>query len=128
MSIEFDTSELEELARDFADADQRISRDRDRIGRKAAQNIKNAWNADAAKSRHFRISASYDETVRFGATYEAEIGPSRRLRANRLAGIYHFGGANGGGGTGGDPSKYLDDELPTMEKYLAEAAEKALLR
>lgn len=126
--MDFDFSDMEALARDFADADKRISRDRDRIGRKAAQNIKKAWNADAASSRHFRIRASYDETVRFGAVYEAEIGPSRRLRANRLAGIYHFGGANGGGGTGGDPQKYADAEAPTLERFLAEAAEKALLR
>lgn len=126
--MDLDTSEIEQLAREFADADQRISRDRDRIGRRGAQNIKNAWNADASKSRHFRVHATYDERVYFGATYEAEIGPDRGFGANRLAGIYHFGGANGGGGTGGDPSKYLDDELPTLEKYLAEAAEKALLR
>ena len=126
--MDLDTSDLERLARDFADADQRIGRDRDRIGRKAAQNIKNAWNADGAASRHFNITASYDETVRFGAVYEAEVGPSRRLRANRLAGIAHFGGANGGGGTLGDPQKYADAEAPTLAEYLAEAAEKALLR
>lgn len=126
--IEFDTSELDALARDFADADKRISRDRDQIGRKAAQNIKSDWNADASQSRHFRISVSYDETVHFGAVYEAEIGPGRHRRANRLAGIAHFGGANGGGGTLGDPQKYLDAETPTLERYLAEAAEKAVLR
>lgn len=128
--MEINTSELDALARDFADADQRISRDRDRIGRKAAQNIKRDWSMDAAFSRHFRIgpTISYDETVRFGAVYEAEIGPNRRFRAARLAGIAHFGGANGGGGTLGDPQKYADAEAPTLAEYLAEAAEKALLR
>lgn len=124
----FDVSELDALARDFADADARIARDRDKVGRKAAQNIKTAWNEAAAKSRHFKITASYDETVRFGAMYEAEIGPNRRLRANRLAGIAHFGGANGGGGTLGDPSRFLDAEAPRLADALADAAAKAVLR
>ncbi len=117
---------FDELARAFADASPKIQRDRNQIGRKAAQNIKDAWNADAAGSRHFKITASYDETVRFGAMYEAEIGPNRRFRANRLAGIAHFGGANGGGGTLGDPSKYLDAEGPVMEQHLAAAALRAV--
>jgi hypothetical protein len=129
--MEMDASALDALAREFADADKRISRDRNRIGRKAAQNIKRDWQYDAAFSRHFHQIAptiNYDETVRFGAVYEAEIGPDRRRRAARLAGIAHFGGANGGGGTLGDPQKYLDAETPNLEQHLADAAAKAVLR
>lgn len=128
--MDMDASELDALAREFADADARISRDRDRIGRKAAQNIKRDWSMDAAYSRHFRLgpTISYDENVWFGSVYEAEIGPNRRFRAARLAGIAHFGGANGGGGTLGDPSKYLDAEAPRLADALADAAAKAVFR
>lgn len=126
--VDFDASELDALARDMADADERISQDRDRIGRKAAQNIKRDWTAAAALSRYFDMTISYDENVWFGAVYEAEVGPGRHRRANRLAGIAHFGGANGGGGTLGDPQRFADAEAPRLADFLADAAERAVFR
>lgn len=120
-----DVSELYALQAELDGAADRAMRETGRAGRKGAQNIKDAWNAHAAGSRHFNISVSFDEKEAFGV-YEAEIGPDRRLRANRLAGIYHFGGANGGGGTGGDPSRFMDAEAPNLEQAIADAAEKAV--
>lgn len=124
---EFDVSELYELQRELQGAADRAMRETGRIGRRGATNIKRDWSMDAAFSRHFRLgpTINFDETESFGV-YEAEIGPNRRFRAARLAGIAHFGGANGGGGTLGDPTKYLDAEAPGFEKALADAAEKAV--
>lgn len=98
-----------------------------RIVRKAGVKIKSAWNEAASGSRHFRIAGtvSFDEKAVDGG-YEVEVGPDRSRRAARLAGIAHFGGANGGGGTLGDPQRFLDDEAPNIEAAVAQLIDKVL--
>lgn len=123
--MEIDASELRQVMDDWSGIPPRVQRDLRSVGRKAAQNVKDAWNDAASGSRHFNIVASYDEEVT-GGRYEAEVGPARRWRSNRLAGIYHFGGANGGGGSGGDPQRFADDELPGMERAMSELLDRVL--
>lgn len=128
--IDIEAEGFDELAREFADTEPRIKREMPRIMRKAGVNIKNEWNSAAARSRHFRIAGTinFDENLHFGAMHEVEVGPDRRRRAARLAGIAHFGGANGGGGTLGDPKKYVDAETPRMEQAIADLVDKVLGR
>ena len=129
-SFQFDVSELHALADELGGLPPKAARAAQATARKAAQNIKRDWQYDAAFSRHFRLAPtiSYDENVWFGAVYEAEIGPNRRYRAARLAGIAHFGGANGGGGTLQDPDNYVASEAPRFEKAMADIIDEVLGR
>ena len=126
--IDIEPEGFDELAREFADMNPRLQREMPRVMRKAGVNIKRDWSMDAAFSRHFRLgpTINFDQTVHFGAMHEVEVGPDRWHRAARLAGIAHFGGANGGGGTLGDPKKYVDAETPRMEQAIADLVDKVL--
>ena len=126
--IDIEPEGFDELAREFADTEPRVQREMPRIMRKAGMNIKNEWNTTAARSRHFRIAGTvnFDENLHFGAMHEVEVGPDRRRRAARLAGIAHFGGANGGGGTLGDPKRFADAEGPRLESAIADLVDKVL--
>ena len=117
--IEVNVNELRELGVWLRESGPEVNRKAPTVIRKAAMNIKGDWQAAAARSRHFRIAPTinFDERRR-GDVIEAEIGPDRRRRAARLAGIAHFGGANGGGGTLGDPTRFLDAEAPRMQEAL----------
>lgn len=125
--IEFDASELRQIADDFAALPAKAQADLPRIVRKAAVNVKAEWNAAAAGSQHFRIAGTvnFDEKDAFGV-YEAEVGPDRARRAARLAGIAHFGGANGGGGTLGDPSRFAENEGPRLESAMSDLIDRVL--
>ena len=90
---------------------------------KASMNIKKQMQADIRKSRHFGQLAravTFDiEATASGVS--SEIGPeSGRGKPGALLNIGYFGAARGGGGTIADPQGALDDELPALEKYLAE--------
>ena len=124
-----DASELLDLAAELGGAYDRIAGETAKIGRRGANNVKRDWREAASKSRYFAMghTINYDEREAFGA-YEAEVGPDRRYRYARLAGIAHFGGANGGGGTLGDPTRFAEAEAPRLADALAEAAAKAVLR
>lgn len=124
--IDFDTSELEAFARDLLAMDQEITRKVRPAVRRAGVKMKDAWRADAASSRHFAgiaPSISFDEEE--GSNYvEVEVGPvPASRRAARLENIWLFGGVNGGGGTGQEPMKYLDDEVPHLENNLGDVIE-----
>ena len=126
-NVDIDTSELDALGRELQQLGPKVARQLPRIVRKGAVNVKNDWREAAAKSRHFKIASTinFDEKAA-PAGFEAEVGPNRHYRAARLAGIAHFGGANGGGGTIGDPQRFGDAEAPNLEKALADLAEQAL--
>ncbi|MDO5534119.1 MAG: hypothetical protein Q4F65_05660 [Propionibacteriaceae bacterium] len=125
--IDVNVNELRELGVWLRESGPEVNRAAPGVVRKAAMNIKGDWQMDAAFSRHFRLTPTinFDERRR-GDVIEAEIGPDRRRRAARLAGIAHFGGANGGGGTLGDPTHYLDKEAPRMAEALAKIVDEAL--
>ena len=125
MHVSIDTSEIDTLAAWLRGADPKVNRAAPAVVKKGANNVKDAWNEQASKSRHFNITASYDVEVS-GDVVEAEIGPNRHFRSNRLAGIYHFGGANGGGGTGGDPVRVLEAAAPNFEQAIADLIDEAL--
>ena len=129
-SFQVDVSELRALAEEMGGLPPKVSRAAARSVRKAAVNIKGDWQMDTVHSRHFRLTPTinFDETVWFDRVLEAEIGPHRRYRAARLAGIAHFGGANGGGGKLGDPQYYLDREAPKFEKAIADLVDEVLGR
>ncbi|HHU10248.1 MAG TPA: hypothetical protein GXZ60_09575 [Intrasporangiaceae bacterium] len=120
-NISIDTSELDALASDLQQLPPKVTRGLPAVVRKGAVNIKNDWREAAAKSRHFKIAPtiSFDEKAASDG-FEAEIGPNRHYRAARLAGIAHFGGVNGGGGTIGDPQRFADAEEPGFAKAVAD--------
>lgn len=134
--IDIEVEGFDELAREFADTEPRVQREMPRIMRKAGVNIKDEWNAAASRSRHFRIAGTvtFDENLHFGAMHEVEVGPDRSVgrRAGKrsgpagLAGIAHFGGANGGGGTLGDPQRFADAEGPRLEQAMSDLVDKVL--
>lgn len=122
-----DTSELDALGVELQQVGGKVEGALPGAARKSATKIRNDWRAAASKSRHFKIA----ETVTFDEKstadgYEAEIGPDRQFRAARLAGIAHFGGANGGGGTIGDPQRFADAEADGFAKAVADVVERAL--
>lgn len=114
--ITMDMSELREFtvqldkAAHFAKAKTRP------VIQKAGVNMKRQMQAEAAKSRHFRIARhiSYD-TINDGMG--VEVGPEK-TGAGNLANIAYFGGVHGGGGTLPDPGNALRDELPNVTKWL----------
>lgn len=126
-TVDFDDREIRELAHDLRAAPEKVQRAAPGVVRKAANNIKSEWRGAAEKSRYFAMghTITYDVDSDAGGI-EAEVGPNRRFRYARLAGIAHFGGANGGGGTLGDPQRFLDSEAPRMADALAKIAGDAL--
>ena len=129
MGVNIDASELDALAQEMGGASERMIGETVKVGRRGANNVKRDWRAAAEGSRYFAMAhtINYDERDSFGV-YEAEVGPDRRYRYARLAGIGHFGGANGGGGTLGDPSRFAEAETPRLADALAAAAVRAVLR
>lgn len=120
--MEFDTSELDDLAADLEAMGTHIRRKVRPVVSKAGVNIKNQMQSEASRSRHFEIgpSISYDLTEATNAV-EIEVGPTKQRRAGRLANIAYFGGVNGGGGTLPDPEGALEAEAPNVMEHLADA-------
>lgn len=122
-----DVSELHALAADLDGIPPQIAREAKASARKAAVNIKNEWRQNVSRSRYFRMThtINFTETTS-GETCEAEVGPNRYFRHARLAGIGHFGGANGGGGTLPDPDVYVASEGPRFEQAISDLVAKVL--
>lgn len=123
--MEIDASGLDVLAREFADAEPTVQREMPRIMRKAGVNVKSDWQQLGYGSLKVPPDVSFDENTWFGAVYEVEVGPTPG-DAGSLAGIYHFGGANGGGGSGGDPSRFAEAEEPRMEAAMLDLIDRVL--
>lgn len=126
-TVDFDDREIRELAHDLRQAPEKVQRAAPGVVKKAANNIKTEWRAAAGGSRYFPMghTITYDVDTDAGGI-EAEVGPDRSFRHARLAGIAHFGGANGGGGTLGDPQRFLASEAPRMADALEKIAGDAL--
>lgn len=122
-----DTSELDALGVELQQVGGKVEGALPGAARKSATKIRDDWRTAASKSRHFKIAetVTFDEKATADG-YEAEIGPDRRFPAARLAGIAHFGGANGGGGTIGDPQRFADAEADGFAKAVADLVERAL--
>lgn len=126
--MQIDASQLREFSQDLEVAAQNAPKKVRGVVSKGALNIKKSWSESAAASRHFgQVAPTINYDIRGGGdlgalTIEAEVGPDKRRRAARLANIYHFGTSRGGG-TGGDPRKFLESEIPAFEQWLGDIAE-----
>ena len=123
--MEIDTSDLDVLAREFVDVEPTIQREMPRIMRKAGVNVKSVWQKLGYRSLKVPPDVSFEEHAHSGAVYEVEVGPTPG-DAGSLAGIFHFGGANGGGGSGGDPELFLEDEGPKTEEAIVDLIDRVL--
>lgn len=127
ISVNIDDMELRTLGTWLREAGPEVNQAAPGVLRKAAVNIKDEWQEAARKSRHFALAhtINFDERDK-GDVLEVEVGPDRTIMGGKrgkgspaqLAGIAHFGGANGGGGTLGDPQRFLDSEAPRMADAL----------
>jgi hypothetical protein len=119
-TVTVDDAEVRALTADFGHAALGVLSEVERVVKRGAQNIKEDLRAAAAGSKHFdRIAPtiSYDSYYRFGEV-AYEIGPDRdRDGAARVANIFYFGGAHGGGKTG-DLDKPLSAEEPNLTREL----------
>lgn len=125
VNIDIDVRELTLLAADLARVPDDVVSEVPDVVKKAAQNIKDEWSGLAHRSIKVPPDVSYDLKVGREVA-EAEIGPTPG-DAGSLAGIFHFGGANGGGGTGGDPQRFADAEEPRMMSALGDLVDGSLL-
>jgi hypothetical protein len=94
------------------------------VASKAGLNMKNAWRDATASSRHFRQigpTVSYDLRDS-GSFIEVEVGPDTSIPSAKLENIYHFGTSRGGG-TGGDPMRFLEAEVPAFINHLGKLGE-----
>ena len=124
--ISFDSSELLRLAADFGRATKDLLPDVDKVVKKGAQNLKDAYVAQARGSSFRGIvpSISYDSDYRPGRV-QYEIGPDKDRSGGPLGNLYYFGGAHGGGGTG-DLDGPLQGEAPRFLDALGDLAEDRL--
>lgn len=121
-SVEFDTSQVDDLAQDLARAGSEVERKAEPVIERGALNIKNQLREEMAGSYWFKGVASAMSYDRDGL--EAEVGPEKGAPGS-LANIAYFGSSRGGG-TVPDPIHALEAEVPNVERWLAEVAEDSL--
>lgn len=125
MEFIFDASDFQRAATDLRAAGRSLDGEIRPALSKGALNVKNQLQAEARRSRHFRIERhiSYDLRTA-GGTLEAEIGPEA-VGAGNLLGAY-FGWSNGGGGTLPDPKGALEAEGPRFEDAIGDILDRLL--
>lgn len=122
-----DASQVREFAKVIDAKNERTVKQARSVIKKGAVNIKKDWQTAASTSRHFgQIAPTINFDMRGGGdlgstSIEAEVGPDKRRRSARLGNIYHFGTSRGGG-TGGDPIRFLEAEVPNVERWLGQIA------
>lgn len=124
--IEIDMGDLSKLGDDLAGATERVIRDIHATTKKAAQNIKEQMQREAAGVAHAPAlpgSISY-ETAVTSAAVTAEVGP-REGGVGSLALLY-FGNSKSGPRLP-DPIGALEREAPAWTEYVAQAAASAVL-
>jgi len=115
-------SEVARLAADLLSATGKAAAVMQSVGTHGALQVKRAMQADASRSRHFRMARhiSYEQTQAGPLVWEWQVGPEA-AGAGNLAPIAYFGGVHGGGGTVRDPQLAADDELPAIKRFMGEA-------
>jgi len=123
--VSIDTSELQSLAVEFGKASAKLLPAVDKVAQKAAQNIKDDLNAQAAGSsfRGMAGSVTYDRAFSRGSV-GYEVGPDKDRRGGALGNIFFFGTSRGGGT--GDLDAPLREEEPRFIKALGDLAEDSL--
>lgn len=114
-----DAHELTTLGRDLVDASAKVQRETQKVGTKAAVNIKKAMVADAESSghyKHFSRSISYDEVE----PLLWEIGPDKDGPQGALGNLLYFGSANNGPVL--DIEVGINEEAPRLDDQLASLA------
>lgn len=130
--ITFDASELTALGCRMARADAVAHTALAATVKKAAQNVKDATQADISSSGNggIRVVRIKYETGREGNVEYADVGPEDTGRTKRkgtgpsVAAIAFFGTAKGGGHH--EFYGHAEDELPTLADYVGDAAGDAL--
>jgi hypothetical protein len=122
-SIEFDTSELDALARDLLDAAQ--VRDFEKVMHKAANNIKRTMREDASGHRHLPGLASKVnyEIASTGREVMVIVGFEKKGQGN-LANFAAYGSVNNAPVL--DITRGLRAEIPKLERWLGALAKDAL--
>lgn len=130
-----DTSDLDNLARDFTKIPALMVPKMRGVVAKSAMNTKKLMQADVRKSEHFTgkkkpgldKSIDYDiKVLGFGgdAEIQAEIGPNpARNPAAGLAVIAYFGTSRPGGGTVRNPEDAMLEEAPNFYEFAFKATE-----
>jgi len=123
-----DTSDLDNLARDFLKIPAMMVPRMRPVVAKSALNTKKIMQKDARRSRHFKQLAptiGYDlKEHSFGGdgVIEAEIGPATG-GSGSLAGIAYFGTSKPGGGTVRNPEDAMLEEAPNFYEFAFKATE-----
>lgn len=125
-SFSADTSELRTLARDFRGAPSSIAPKVNAVIAKGANNIKRTMQEQMRGSTHFKGAAVaidyewFDGDNMVAVEIGPKVGPGE---SGGHAGIAYgtgvFGGPRGGGSVR-DPMIDLEEEVPQVEKFLAE--------
>jgi hypothetical protein len=119
--ISFDSSDLEALARDLADAPAKLKSGMRQVVRKSASAVRDAARAVAPNPHHaglYRASITLDVTES-GDVVEAEVGPDKDLPQGDLGNLLEFGDARGGA------QPHLVPAMEAQEPQFVSAAEAA---
>lgn len=126
MSMEFDTSEVLELAADLGRIAGKTVPALLAATEKSAAAVERGMRAEAsghAHSPHFPNSITHDVKAHFGGI-EAEIGPDKGLTQGALGNILYFGTSKNGPVL--NINGPLDAESPKFQKAVEDAAGKLL--
>ena len=125
--ISFDMSGLDHLAADLTAAVDEVNEGAPKAVRKAGREARQAWREAAGTTAHFKIGPTVTMSEEWkGDTLEVSVGPDRRYRSARLAGISIWGGANGGGGRGPKPETFMDVAADTLGDELGKLVSRVL--
>lgn len=126
MSLEFDFSEVVELAADFARAPDIAANEVRAVVQKGALNVKRDWQS---RWRGLSSAPALPDAITFDTkmtadSAEAEIGPDKSRRQGALGNIIEFGTRNNSPRPAGGPA--LKAEAPRFVKALEDVLQKAL--
>jgi len=119
--ITVDTSQLQRLAADLGRAPGRLQPQVEATLKRGAQNIKDAYVAQARGSRHFKGMAGSFAYDRFGfaRTIGYRVGPDKNREGGALGNVFFFGTSRGGGS--GDLTGPLEAEVVPVTQALERA-------
>lgn len=130
MSINVDTSGLDDLAADMVMAGIKVGDEVYAVVKRGAQNIKTDWRKRARRSagshgRHYPRSIDYD-VIRLGDRIDAEIGPNTALPQGGMGRGFEYGSVNTAPKP--DGARALTAEEPKLIKHLEDIATRLLSR
>lgn len=124
--MEFDASEVEQLAADLGHIPGRLVAPMTAAVNKSANSVRDQMRADArghAHFPHFPNSITAEVRTKVGQI-EAEVGPDKGLTQGALGNILYFGTSKNGPVL--DINAPLDAESPKFQKAIEDAAGKLL--